>query len=123
MQDGTLNILRVGMGITFLWVGLLILQSPESWGGLMQPWASTILGDAMQESMITTAIFDILVGLLLVIGIFTWQAALVGAIHLAVVLTVVGIDAITVRDIALLTGCLALSWNALPDRIKSKFQG
>ncbi|MCR4312153.1 MAG: hypothetical protein NUV56_02600 [Candidatus Uhrbacteria bacterium] len=122
MKDGTYNILRVGMGITFAWIGILIFRNPESWGGLLQPWATGIMTESITQAMLVTAILDLIIGVLLIIDVYVWIAALVGSAHLIVVLTVVGIDDITVRDIALLTGCLALMWDALPDKLKTKFR-
>ena len=56
-----------------------------------------------------TAILDIVIGALFLIDCFTWLAALVGALHLITVLTVSGITDITVRDIGLLAGTVALA--------------
>lgn len=121
MNNGTYHILRVGMGITFLWIGILIFRSPETWGGMLLPWAYNLLPVPIAQAMISTAVLDIVVGLMLLIDYKTWIAGLVGTIHLIIVLVVVGIDEITVRDIALLTGCLAIMWNALPEKYKVKF--
>ena len=77
-----LHVLRVGLGITFLWVGVLIFRDPQFWSGFIQPWV----------------------------------AALVATIHLTIVLITVGIDVVTVRDIGLLAGTLALVWAKLPKR-------
>lgn len=123
MKDGGYNIVRVGMGITFLWIGLLIFKSPATWSGLVQPWVASLLHEQLEFAMTSTAILDIVIGFLLIVDVFTWIAALVASVHLLIVIATVGIDEITVRDIALLTGCLALMWNALPDRIKTKFHG
>ena len=102
------HILRVGMGITFLWIGVLIFREPEAWGGLLQPWAAGILPVPIAQAMIGTAILDIVIGFLLLINVWTWVAALIGAIHLVIVLATTGINEITVRDIGLLAGVLAL---------------
>lgn len=109
------HILRVGIAITFLWIGVLILRSPENWGAMMQPWAFELLPFSLKEAMITTAILDILVGFLLLINVRVWLASLLGSLHLASVLIVVGIDPITVRDIGLLAGTLALMATTWPE--------
>ncbi len=55
-----------------------------------------------------------------VIDVFAWVAALIGTIHLISVLAVSGIDSVTVRDIGLLGGTIALFWTALPETLKAK---
>lgn len=114
MKLASFHILRVGVAITFLWIGVLIFRSPESWGAMLQPWAAGLLPIPLKEAMIGTAILDIGIGIFLLIDVATWLAALLGAVHLIIVLTTAGIDAITVRDIGLLAATLALTVNAWP---------
>lgn len=116
MKTSAFHILRVGMAITFLWIGILIFREPEAWGGFLQPWAANLLPIPLKEMMIGTALFDISIGIFLLIDILTWLAALLGVFHLVIVLTVSGINAITVRDIGLLTALLALMVTAWPDK-------
>ena len=120
MNRTSFHILRVGMAITFLWIGILIFKQPEAWGGYLQPWAAGLLPIPLSQVMIGTAILDIIIGLLLLIDSFVWLAALVGAIHLVIVLTVSGITDITVRDIGLLTGAIALMADSFPKTLKFK---
>lgn len=114
MKSSSYHILRVGLAITFLWIGILIFKEPESWGTFIQPWAAGLLPISLKSAMIGTAILDVVIGLLLLIDFYTWFAALVGAIHLIIVLAVSGINAITVRDIGLLAGVIALAVNSWP---------
>ncbi len=116
MKKSAHHILRVGLAITFLWIGILIFREPEGWGSILQPWAANLLPIPLKEAMIGTAILDMVIGLLLLIDVVTWLAALVGAAHLVIVLTVTGITGITVRDIGLLTGLLALMVTAWPEK-------
>lgn len=109
MKKSAFHILRVGVAITFLWIGVLIFKDPAAWGGFLQPWAAGLLPIPLEQAMIGTAILDILVGAVLLSGFFVWIAALVGSIHLIIVLTTVGINDVTVRDIGLLAAALALS--------------
>lgn len=114
MKKTSFHFLRVGLAITFLWVGVLIFKNPEAWGGYLQLWAAGLLPIPIKEAMIGTAILDITIGTLLLVDVLVWLAALVGALHLITVLTVSGITDITVRDIGLLVGALALMMDALP---------
>ncbi len=120
-MKSSFHILRVGLAITFIWIGVLILKDPESWIGYVQPWAIKLLPAPASQILFITAILDILIGVLFLIDWLTWLAALLGALHLVIVLTVSGITDITVRDIGLLTGCLAIMIESLPINIKNKF--
>ncbi|MBI2450665.1 MAG: DoxX family membrane protein [Candidatus Nealsonbacteria bacterium] len=119
MKTASFHILRVGMAVTFLWIGILILKEPEAWGDFIQPWAADILPVSLKTAMLGSAILDISVGFLLLIGYFTWQASLLASFHLITVLAVAGINAITIRDLGLLAASLALLVSSFP--IKGRF--
>lgn len=114
MRKTSFHILRVGLAITFLWIGILIFKNPEAWGGYLQPWATGLLPIPIVQAMIGTAVLDIIIGALLLIDSFVWLAALAGAIHIIIVLTVSGISDITVRDIAILSAAIAIMADSLP---------
>lgn len=116
MRTSAFHILRVGMAITFLWIGVLIFRDPQAWGSYLQPWAAHLLPIPIREAMIGTAALDITIGFFLLIDVMTWLAAMLGAVHLAIVLTVVGINVVTVRDIGLFAAALALMITAWPDK-------
>lgn len=120
MNKASFHLLRVGLAITFLWIGVLIFKNPESWSGYLQPWAAELIPIPLVQAMIGTAILDIIIGALLLIDTFTWLAAFVGAIHLVIVLATSGITDITVRDIGLLVAALALMIDSLPQVIINK---
>lgn len=116
MKNSAYHIVRVTMAITFLWVGVLIFKDPESWGGLLQPWAMNLLLAPLKETMIGTAVLDMAIGILLLVDFMPWLAALIGSIHLIIVLATTGITAITVRDIGLLGGMFAIMSITWPKR-------
>ena len=122
MKRISFHILRIGLAITFLWIGILILKNPEAWGGYLRPWAAGLLPIPLAQAMMGTAILDIAIGAFLLINFLPWLAASVGAIHLAVILIVSGITDITVRDIGLLAGILALIIDSLPQPIISRIK-
>lgn len=122
MKDTSFHILRVGTAITFLWIGILILKDPEGWGSYISSWAANLLVLPIKETMISTAILDIAIGFFLLLDYFTWIAALAGALHLTIVLTVAGINAITVRDIGLLAATLALFLTSIPQKYLDKLK-
>ena len=117
MKRISFHVLRIGLAVTFLWIGVLILKNPEAWGGYLQPWAEELLPVPLAQAMMGTAILDIAIGAFLLINLLPWLVASVGAVHLAVILIVSGITDITVRDIGLLAGMLALMIDSLPQSI------
>ena len=114
MNKISFHVLRIGLAVTFLWIGVLILRNPEAWGGYMRPCAAGLLPVPLAQAMMGTAILDIIIGIFLLINFLPRLTAIVGAIHLAVILMVSGITDITVRDIGLLAGMLALMIDSPP---------
>jgi len=120
MKRIAFHILRVGLAITFLWIGVLILKDPEAWGSFIQPWAARLLPVPIVPIMIATGVLDITIGALFLFNTFVWLAALVSAVHIAIVLTVSGITDITVRDIGILAGSAALAADSFPKNLTDK---
>lgn len=118
MKNAAYHIVRVTMAITFLWIGVLIFKEPESWGGMLQPWAADMLLMPLKETMIMTSILDMAVGALLLVDVLPWLAGLVGSVHLLIIIITAGITAITVRDIGLLGGTLAIMVTTWPKKFK-----
>jgi uncharacterized membrane protein YphA (DoxX/SURF4 family) len=108
MNKTAFYILRVGLAITFIWVGVLILRSPDVWASFIAPWAKEMLLISPKSAIVATAIFDIVVGLAFLIDFWVLGAAVFASLHLISVFAVAGIDETTVRDIGLLAGSIAL---------------
>lgn len=108
MQRFALPILRIGLGITFVWIGVLILQAPLAWGGYLKPWVTSLLPVPLEQAMLSTGALDIVIGALLIVNIFPWIAALAASGHLVIVLLTSGFTAVTVRDVGLLGAALSL---------------
>ena len=116
------RILRVGMGITFLWIGILIFRDPIAWGGFIQPWALKLLLVPLRQTMISTAILDMILGVLFLIDRWTWIAAFLASAHLVIILVTSGINEVTVRDIGLLGATIALTIVLWPGDLKNIFK-
>lgn len=114
MTKTSFHILRVGLAVTFLWIGALILKEPSAWGGYLQPWAVGLLPIPLAQIMISTAILDLIIGFLLLLNLYTWFPAILAAIHLVIILITSGITDITIRDIGLLAAALALVYETWP---------
>ena len=117
MKRASFHILRVGLAITYLWIGVLIIRNTEAWSGYLQPWAAGLLPVPLAQAMIVTAVLDIAIGIFLLINFLPWLVALIGAVHLVIILIVSGITDITARDIGILAGMLALMIDSSPPLI------
>lgn len=91
-------------------------MEPEVWGGFIQPWVVELLPVSVKVAMMGTALLDVLIGILLLLNLFTWLAAGVGALHLVIVLITSGFNSVTIRDIGLLAGSVALAFEAWSNR-------
>lgn len=99
-------VLRVGLGLTFLWIGIDILRHPDVWLGYLP--ASLPFGIPREVGLKLNGVFDVGLGLLMIIRMFPKIVAALAAIHLIGILVSYGLDAVTVRDVGLLGGVLAL---------------
>ncbi len=116
MNKKAFDLLRFGLAITFIWIGVLIFISPLAWAGYIQPWALKLIPGSIEFVMQQTAILDIAIGLLLIIRPVVWLGALLGALHLVIVLVTTGVTEITVRDVGLLFAAVALLIESFPNR-------
>jgi len=119
MRKNTISvyILRVGLAITFIWIGVLVVSDPLSWAGFIKPWAQNLLVFSLETTMTISGFLDIGIGILLLSPKILWRiGAVLGALHLASVLVVSGIDGITIRDVGLLASALALAFIEFPKK-------
>lgn len=109
MRRSAYHILRIGLAVTFIWIGILIYKSPEVWGGFLRPFAIDLLSTSLREIMLATAIFDIGVGILLLFNIFTPIASILASLHLAIIIVTSSFNDVIVRDMGLLSASIALA--------------
>lgn len=101
--------LSLGLGIVFLWIGVDIIRHPDSWIGYLP--ANIPLGIERTLALKINAIFDMVLGVLLIARWWPKIAAGLAVLHLVGILATQGIDAVIIRDIGLLGCALALlSW-------------
>lgn len=118
MKTSSYHIIRVSLGITFLWVGILIFRDPVYWSGFLDTWMIDLIVIPLSTFMISVAVLDVILGLLLLIDYHAWIAGFLAAVHMALVLITSGIDEVTVRDIGLLGAGLAVFWTDMPNAFK-----
>lgn len=96
-------IVKFGLGFVFLGMGFFILQDPLVWQGFIPKFIRDLLGNFLNIFLILTGIFDIAVGIGIIIkgklGLFLKS---LGALHLFFIIIFNGFNSITLRDIGLL---------------------
>lgn len=108
MNNRALLVLRIGLGITFIWIGALIVQEPEGWAGLIRTELTQFMPVDPAAMMFNTGILDIVLGLMLILGIWLWVAGLIAALHMLVVILTIYAGDSTARDVGLMAAGLAI---------------
>lgn len=107
-------ILRLGLGLMYLYSGYDFLYNPQHWYGFVPKWFSQSVTQivSIESYLRFQGVVELAMGLLLL----TWFSGRIGviiassvaALEMALILLFVGIDLITFRDIGLLGAALAL---------------
>jgi len=99
--------LRLGLGLTFLYVGVEMLRVPDNWLGYLPQNLPLNLtpGSALQ----LVAIFNLGLSALFLSGNLTRFAAFLATLHLATVLVMHGLDSTLFRNIGLLGATIAMT--------------
>ncbi len=95
-----------GLGIVFLWIGLNMIQNPNTWIGYLPE--NIPFGLERGLALKLNGIFDIVLGALLIMRWWPKIVAALAALHLIVILVTQGIDAVLIRDVGLLGASLSL---------------
>lgn len=98
--------LHLGLGTTFLWIGIDIFRHPEAWIGYVP--TDLPMGISRELGLHMTAVLDSMLGIIFIIQAFPKMAALLAVIHLIGIIVVHGLDAVLVRDVGLLGAAMAL---------------
>ena len=102
------------MGITFVWIGFLIVQDPEAWTFYINKTIAQLLPVSLVDIMRVTGVVDIVIGVFLVLNRVVWIASAAAALHLFGVMVVSGVGPITVRDIGLFAAAVTLCIQSIP---------
>ena len=116
-------ILRLGLGFVFIWFGIDKLINPINWLGYIPPKVAQLIFINLDSFIFLLGIVELILGTLLIIGLYTRIVAFIMAIHLALVVASLGFNEIAARDIGLLSIALYLSltnWNTPPKRNRFK---
>lgn len=115
LQDQNLPalLLRVGLAVVFVYAAVQSLMHPSEWVGYLPGF----LIDHMSAELLlkVTSIFELILAVWLVSGVYVRYAALLSAALLAgIVLTTLDLLIVSFRDIGLVFAALALA--ALPEK-------
>jgi uncharacterized membrane protein YphA (DoxX/SURF4 family) len=108
MKDNAPAVLRISLSLVFLWFGLTNLFNPEALVGYLSPAIRNIIPFAPTTFMILTGIFEVVFGILLLLGLFTRLAALLFTIHVLGIAISLGYNDIAIRDIGLAAAVFAV---------------
>ncbi len=106
--------LRISMSLVFLWFGVQQLLSPNDWIDFLPAWSTKLPLSAVQLIYVNGSV-EIVLGTLLLFGIFTRLTALLLALHLASITTEVyiqGLASIAIRDFGLAAATLSLAFTS-----------
>lgn len=99
-------ILRLSIGIVFLYFGWTSLVTPMMWSSYVPEWTTAMIG---AETLVRLhGIMEIALGILLVAGIFTRVVALVLFLDLLHILTLLDFGPVWMRDLGLAGAVLSI---------------
>ena len=108
------HVLHIGLGITILWMGILIWQSPALFGSFLQPAMLERISN-IEAMMQVVAVFDIILGILLIVGFWSWLFASIAALHLlGIIIGIGGFSDIVARDFGLMLAAVSLAISRWP---------
>jgi uncharacterized membrane protein YphA (DoxX/SURF4 family) len=106
--------LRAGLVLVYLWFGIDKFIQPNYWiDGWMPLWAQHVvasIGMGPVNAIILLGLFEVLVAVSLATGFFSRVFSSIAAAVLIVVIITHGLNEITVRDLGLIGGLLALAF-------------
>ena len=100
-------VVRFAIAAVLLWFGYNQLMHPDMWTRIVPTWASGIFGSALTVVHINAG-FEILMGLVLITGIWTRFVGAILALHLLSIASTLGFTAVGVRDFGLTFAALSI---------------
>ena len=96
-----ISVVRIGMSLVYLWFGSSQLIDTDKWTALIPGYATKLIGVSTHTMVLGNGAFEIVFGLLLLIGFYSRFVSGILALHAIHIVTIVGYNAIGVRDFGL----------------------
>jgi uncharacterized membrane protein YphA (DoxX/SURF4 family) len=102
-------VLRIGLGIVFLWFGIDKIINPLNWAGWVPEGIRPLIPFDDEVHMAIQGVVEGALGALMVAGLFTRIVGIISSAVLLAIIIAIGLNDIAGRDIGLLGGALALA--------------
>lgn len=114
-------LVRIGLGLVLIWFGVDALINPGVWAALVPSWVLKILGMSANHFMFVNGIVEIILGILLLIGLYTRLVATITVLLFLGIIYSLGYGDLAVRDFGLLLAAFSLiasgaGWGSLDHR-------
>ena len=99
-------VLRVGLAAVLFWFAVNQLISPDDWSGLVPEYLSFIDPTTV---IYANAVFELILGITIIIGLFTRIFALLFGLHLIPIIISLGYGPSAARDVGLMLAAFSLA--------------
>lgn len=106
-------VVRIGVALVYIWFGFSQLLHPSMWTSLVPSYAATIIPTSVLNIVLLNGVFELIFGLLLLVGFWTRIAAGLLALHAIHIVTVVGYSPIGVRDFGIMMAAIGTFLNGI----------
>ena len=103
-------VLRISLALVFLWFGLTGVFNTEAFIGYVPEFAYN-LPISIESVVILNGIFEIVLGVLLITGLFTRLVAFVLSLHVFSIMFSLGYNDVAVIDFGIALATLAIAFN------------
>ena len=104
--------LRIAMGLVFVYFGIQQIIAPIEWSGFIPDYV-LIFGISAVKLTLMHGFFELGLGLLLVLGLYTRIIAIILAINLFFISISLGINDVGIRDLGLSISTLVVFFNGI----------
>lgn len=101
-------VVRLALGLVLLWFSVNQLMNPGPWANIVPDYATTITGMSAVNVVLANGVFELLLAIVLLLGIFPRWAGLIASLHLLQIALMLGYNAIGVRDFGLAVSAFAI---------------
>lgn len=104
-SDLDIFVLRVGLGLVFLYAGTASLQNPAGWIGYVPQFVSVVM--PIDTFLVAHSVFELALGVGLISGLWIPILSTLALLSFFSIITLIGINEVTFRDFGL--ACMALA--------------